>query len=388
LEFNSAGTIDANSAVAVSIGTTNASALNIGRAGGTLSLQGNTSSSLVVSNGVNTTTIRSQNPTANVIYEFAAGTGGTYQLCSTLASTCGTTYAAYYANGYIQLAPGTAQTDGSANPSIFISKTASAYLMRLQSSGTDVFSVHSNGTMTSSGTAYLGGTSGSYAMQVDTAGFKVRIGTGTPTLGGGGSSATAGLYVSGAAEFAGVLKVGDNTNNIAVDGTSKEMTFNGSARHAKTLRMLAEYEGAVLDADGTNNTGTMTAAFDATQRTGYYRWTTGQATSQDYDVVVNVPVPEDWAAWNGNPTIQLYESNASGSFTATITRTDGVTDTGWNAITINPAAAGAWTTYNSTAIQSTGYSAGGVLTVRIKMTAPQNQHVRLGTITFPYLSKW
>ncbi|HVQ43378.1 MAG TPA: hypothetical protein VMT30_00205 [Candidatus Saccharimonadia bacterium] len=389
LQFNTAGTIDANAAVAVSIGTTNASTLNIGRAGGTLSLQGNTSSALTVSNGTNTTSLQFANPTGNIIYQFAAGTAGTYQLCSTLAATCGTTYAAYYANGYIQLAPGTAQADASANPSIFINKsTVSAnYLLRLQANAADVFGVQANGIVTAAGTTYLGGTSSSYAMQVDTANFKVRIGTGTPTLGSGGANATAALYVSGSSEFAGTIRVGDGTNNATFDATTKEVTFAGTARHASAVRLTGEFAGAVLDADGSNNTGTMTAAYESTQRFGYYKWVTSQGTAQDYDIVATVPVPDDFSAWTGSPTFWTYGS-AGSSMSVTITDTAGTVATNYNASALTVSTT--WTARSVTTPAITGtYTQGSNMIVRIHLTAAATTgDVRLGTITLPYLTRW
>ncbi len=381
LQFNTAGTIDANAAVSLSIGTTNASAVNVGRAGGTLSLQGNTSSTLVSSNGTNTITVGFANPSANSIYQFANGGGSTYQICSTYASTCGTTYAAYYAAGYIQLAPGSAQADANANASVFINKTAGTTLVNLQASGSTVFQVQT------SGTAYLGGTSSSHVMQVDTTNFKVRIGTGTPTLGSGGANATAALYVSGSAEFAGTIRVGDATNNTTYDATTKEVTYNGTARHASAVRLVPEFAGAVLDADGANNTGTMTAAYESTQRFGYYKWVTSQGTAQDYDVVLTLPVPDDFSAWTGTPTFWNY-GNASSTMTVTITDTAGTVATNYNAATLTTSTTWTARSVGTPAITGT-YTQGSNMIVRIHMTAAATTgDVRLGPITLPYLKRW
>ena len=319
---------------------------------------------------------------AAVIYQFATATAGTYQLCSTYASTCGSTYAPFYGAGYVQLAPGSAQTDTSTNTALFINKTAGTSLVNLQASGSTVFNVQTNGT------AYLGGDSASAAFMVDTTSFRVKVGTGTPSQSGGTNNATTGLYVSGTTELAGLVFIGTAANNASFSNATKEVTFNGTARHARTLRLIAEYAGAVLDTGGASTVnGIMTASFDAaaSPTMSYYKWTTSQATNQSYDVVVTVPVPEDWGAWNGNATIVNYGSGTGVSESVTVYDTANAIDTNINtsALTV----AGAWSTRTLPAYAGT-YTAGGVMKLRIHMVSGAGGDVRLGTISLPYLSKW
>jgi hypothetical protein len=180
--------------------------------------------------------------------------------------------------------------------------------------------------------------------------------------------------------------IGDATNNVTVDATTKEVTFNGTARHAKAIRLTAEYAGAVLDADNTSNTGTMTASYDATQRMGYYKWTTGQTSAQNYDVVVNVPLPDDFAAWSSTaPTVMVYRTSTGASATMTATRTDGTAN--FTSLALTPGTLSAWSTLTTSSLSGT-YVAGGTMTLRFHLTAPTNQEVRLGDIVLPYLSKY
>ncbi len=211
-----------------------------------------------------------------------------------------------------------------------------------------------------------------------------------------------------------VLVMGDSTNNVTIAST-REPTLNGTARHAKSIRLNAEYAGAILDTGGSSSIlGTMTAAIDTGQNPDltYYKWTTSQATAQSYDVVVNVPVPDDWAAWTGSPTFKVYTSGGTGySVVATITETNGTTnDPSYNTFTMldgshnnttatwltvsNPN--GATYTNNTTApalASGAAYAAGGIMTVRIHLVAAPPvsnvaQEVRIGDITFPYVSRW
>jgi hypothetical protein len=183
-----------------------------------------------------------------------------------------------------------------------------------------------------------------------------------------------------------VLVIGDSTNN-ATYASTRELSLNGTARHTKNLTLTAEFAGAVLDADGTANTGTMTAAFEATQRFGYYKWVTSQGTAQDYDIVVTVPVPDDFSAWTGSPTFWNY-GNASSTMTVTLLDTAGTVATNYNASTLTTSTT--WTARSVTTPAITGtYTQGSNMILRIHMTAAATTgDVRLGTITLPYLTRW
>ena len=406
LEFSSAGTIDTNAAISLSIGTTQASTVSVGRTGGTLSLQGNASTSLSATNAGSTTSLQFATPTANVIYQFATAPANTYQICTTYASTCSSTYAAYYAGGYVQLAPGTAQADATANPSIFISKTAAGYLARLQNTGTDVFSVQTNGTMTSSGLAYLGGTSGSYVAQVDTTNFKVRIGTGTPTRGSEGANATAGLYVSGATEAAGLVLIGTTSNGASFDATNHELTLSGTARHTRRVSMVPEYAGAVMTPSGTSNTGLMTSDFcsgsgrlniptsgnvcASSDEHNFYKWVSANSSTQTYDIYVRYLLPADFSAFTGDNTIYMsgYRTTSSDSVALAIYQPNGtICGSSTNVAT----GTAVWTENTVTAPIATtcaaNFTANSLVTFRVRLTSTSTVNAALaGEIRFDYRS--
>lgn len=88
-----------------------------------------------------TTTLRVTDPTANNILTLPNETG---TICTT-GSVC-TGYAPSATNGYVQLAPASAQADATNNASIYIDKTsATGNLLQLQRSATDVVSVSNTG---------------------------------------------------------------------------------------------------------------------------------------------------------------------------------------------------------------------------------------------------
>lgn len=84
----------------------------------------------------------------------------------------------------------------------------------------------------------------------------------------------------------------------------------GSA--TKKMTLSAEYPGAVLAGDGTNNMGMMTSDAEGTQSKymNYYEWSSNQQALQDYDVRVRFTLPDDFSSWSDN-AIKLNYSTES-----------------------------------------------------------------------------
>jgi len=182
------------------------------------------------------------------------------------------------------------------------------------------------------------------------------------------------------------LRVGNVSGGLSFDtlGSGKFRLY-GDARNTKKLVLTPEYAGAVLDGSGT---GTMTAAYDSTQRKNYYKWTTSQGTSQTYDIVITMSVPSDWAAWAASNAISVdgWTSNTSNSTGAlTVIATDGTTDV--NATSITPGSTSTWTT-TSANLTSAKYNADGTMVIRLSMTAQSSSSFQLGNVTLTYLSQF
>jgi len=183
--------------------------------------------------------------------------------------------------------------------------------------------------------------------------------------------------------------VGSVTNGLLFSGSSG-YTLYGNARSAKRIMLTPEYAGAALDpGSGSNNTGSMTSGYDGTNRTNYYKWTTAQGTNQSYDVVVQVPVPNDFSAWSGSTPlcINAYTSNTTnGTITGQVIKSDTFTDSNYSSFhSFTPGSTSTWTPscYN---LESSGYNAGDYLTVRIRMQSPNGGDVRIGNVYMDYLS--
>ncbi len=183
-----------------------------------------------------------------------------------------------------------------------------------------------------------------------------------------------------------IIGSGGNTITLSANG----ITRTGTARNEKKITLTAEYTGAVLDAGnpGSNN-GTMTSSVDLTSRMNYYKWTTSQSTNQNYDVVVQVPLPNDFDGWTANPLAVSTYTNDTTNGTITLEARDSTGTIRCNFVNVTPGSINAWTTNNSACTLGTGtYTAGDYITLRLRMQSPNGGDVRIGNISLNYLSKY
>jgi hypothetical protein len=184
----------------------------------------------------------------------------------------------------------------------------------------------------------------------------------------------------------GTVVIGSATNGITLSASG--ITLSGTARPGVRIPLMAEYPNAVLDNGSTgNNAGTMTSGYDMSNRMNYYKWTTTQSTNQTYDVVTQVPIPDNWGAWNGNIDVSAYTSNTTnGTVKIQAIDSNGVVESDCNFVSATPAATGAWQTTSNCNLSTSGntYTAGGYITLRIRLQSPNAGDVRVGNITLYY----
>jgi len=99
----------------------------------------------------------------------------------------------------------------------------------------------------------------------------------------------------------GAVVIGAGTSTFTFNPVSGPV-YAGAARPSKVIRLSPEYAGATLSADGSSDIGgTMTA--DSVLNVGgsgwrnYYQWSSGNASLQDYSVIVRVALPSDFDTW-------------------------------------------------------------------------------------------
>lgn len=181
-----------------------------------------------------------------------------------------------------------------------------------------------------------------------------------------------------------IVRLGDATNYFQVDEANGP-SYAGTARPDKEINLYAEFSGATLTGDGTDNSGTMTSDNDgASTYRNYYNWTSA-TTGSDYDIWIKVPVPQDFAAWNGTGTATGYGTAATedvvievfGTNDTTICSSDIVTAVGWNS--------------DVTMCAYTGgtFTQGSYFTVRVTLRVnTASNEARIAEITLPYKARY
>jgi len=186
--------------------------------------------------------------------------------------------------------------------------------------------------------------------------------------------------------------IGSGGNTFTFNPTSGPV-YAGTARPVKRITLTPEYAGASLTGDGTNNTGSMTSDNQTVSPyRNYYKWTNTQATAQDYDIWVTVPLPADFSAMAATPTLSIdtYSSDlTNGTVLVTVYDTNNVA-TCTNQSFTPTTAANTWETKTNTTCLGTGtYVANGIIKIDIKLTAAAtNGDTRVSTIYFDYLAKF
>ena len=167
------------------------------------------------------------------------------------------------------------------------------------------------------------------------------------------------------------------------------------------ITLTPEYPGAVMTADGSGNTGTMTSDFcsgsslrnipstsnpcGASEEHNFYTWVT---TSQnDYDIWIRWQVPTDFSDFAASNAIQMYGWRTDNTATTSVTLS-AYNSSGSQCGTSTNVATGTatWTqTSMSGTVTAAGctISAGNVIDLRIQMAA-NNKTVRAGEITINY----
>ena len=195
----------------------------------------------------------------------------------------------------------------------------------------------------------------------------------------------------------------DATSSIVLGGGGNTFTISettgpvyaGTARPTKRISLSPEYPGAALTGDATNNTGTMTSdnAGAAGGYRNYYKWTTTQGTNQDYDIFVRIPIPMDFDAMAATPTLSIdtYSSDlTNGTVTVNVYDTAGAAaGSACTDASFTPTGTNTWQTKtSSTCLNSGTFTAGGTITVAVKLQSPTSGDVRVGNIQFDYKAKY
>ena len=164
-------------------------------------------------------------------------------------------------------------------------------------------------------------------------------------------------------------------NTVLVNDGSGNLTWQSSAisnGSGSFMSLHPEYPNVAYEADGTSNVGRLRTTISSNEH--LYTWSTTRVTPQDYDVVVRVQVPENFASWSN---IEVRHNNSGVATvqadlidTADVTQA-GTPTVGAGTITITPTGT---------------YTAGEYMTVRVKMTATSAGDAQLGYINLNWVT--
>ncbi len=204
-----------------------------------------------------------------------------------------------------------------------------------------------------------------------------------------------GVSLSGTSNHtADITLLSSDANNLATIGTDGGIHVNASGTTAAKLVFSAEYAGAVLQADGSDNIISMNGANSgAPTFMNYYEvrnFNTDGGTN-DYDIIVRFTLPEDFDSWSSSPQAIIvdYQGTADASFQADIYEEGSGT-----ALQSNTALSGSgvasWSERTiGTATNMAGLTAGdtGIIVFKLIVTdagTADTSIIRLGDITLNY----
>ncbi len=257
----------------------------------------------------------------------------------------------------VNIAPNAAQIDGGNNTnSIWVNKMGTGgNLLKLQTNSVDMMVVSSEGDMTLAGDVAIAG--------------------GSITLGTTGDQGSIRYNAT------------DNTIEFSNDGI-EWMPLGDIARK---VTLSAEYAGAVLSGDGTDNVGAMTSdnTGSSSNSMNYYEWSSAALSLNDYDLRVRFTLPSDFNGWGSTGGVKLNYTTESTSDTNNkvdmyIYKEDSVTVDGTFAAGVS-SSAGVWT---SSTIAGTDLNecavAGDTCVFIMRMSSLSDNYVRIGDIAITY----
>ena len=186
-----------------------------------------------------------------------------------------------------------------------------------------------------------------------------------------------------------------NETILSEDIQDATIVFADLATRNATAVLSPEYQNFTINADGTNNTGTLESDIDGTvtPNKNYYKWSTmNDTTAQDYDVVLQWAIPENFQGFAaaGNQIELDLKTNTTSSvdnkLDMTLFDTAGasVALTGGDALA--SAVADTWQTAGITFTGGT-FTPGEYLTLKVKMSSLNSNPSFIGALKFLHTVK-
>ncbi len=193
-----------------------------------------------------------------------------------------------------------------------------------------------------------------------------------------------------------------NNKTLTTDGSGNMVWVDDAAVERNvSAHVSPEFSNFTLQADGTNNKGTLESDHDDTANKNYYKWKTRKtANMQDYDIVFQWMVPDDFQSWatTGNSIEVDYKTKTTSTADNKLDIT--MTDTAGNNVTLTSNTGLVSTTANTWvedhaiagANLSGTFTPGEYVTIKIKMSSKRTSGgnanpAYLGAFNFNYVAK-
>lgn len=152
-----------------------------------------------------------------------------------------------------------------------------------------------------------------------------------------------------------------------------DIDFSKMATRNKSTLISPEYPNFTLYGDTTNNLGTLDADRDTVNNKNYYSWTSRKTVLNDYDIMVQFQIPEDFDSWQANAISFDYMTEEAGT-TDNAVQVYILDTTATSTHTTGSLSSATWATENVTSANLSGgtFTAGDNMTVGIKLLSRRN----------------
>lgn len=173
----------------------------------------------------------------------------------------------------------------------------------------------------------------------------------------------------------------------AIDDIDAQL-FSLSAASANLKKIIPSlFDGVSYKPDGTNNVGRLFIDSDIASKRNFYVWRSTPPTLQDYDIILQVPIPTNYAGWDGvTPWEFTYRSDSAN---ATDNKADiYIYDSSGAPVTLTGTSSNlASTTWSSTSIGYSGtptFTAGETFMIVIRVHSRNSNEMHLGEISLHF----
>ncbi len=194
------------------------------------------------------------------------------------------------------------------------------------------------------------------------------------------------------------IVVGENNfqtlTNKTINGDNNTITnidFSSLKPRNKTKLLIPEYDEVFITEDGTDNLATMRQGYDAVNNYPYYFLTSNEASLQDLDIFIAVPIPDDFVSWQATPiqitTRSLTTNTADNQLDISIKDTTNTLISLNGATDLTSSVADTWEQKNITFNGVPTFTPGEFIIIQLNLQARSNNRIYASEIRLNYIGR-